>query len=51
MVYIQRKGKPVTTVAEFKTREEAYSMLQEYKKAFPYDNYYLSSRPCKAWNN
>jgi hypothetical protein len=50
MVYIQRKGDGyLETVDEFETRKEARAMLVEYRMIDPYDHFYLSSRPCKAW--
>jgi len=51
-VYVQRKGDGYTeTVDEFDTRKEAREMLSEYRMADPSANYYLSSRPCKDWND
>jgi hypothetical protein len=48
--YIQRKdGRYVETVDEFETRKEARTMLAEYQLADRAGEYYLSSRPCKAW--
>jgi hypothetical protein len=50
MVYIQRKGDGyLETVDEFETRKEAKAMLAEYNMSDLYAEYYLSSRPCKAW--
>jgi hypothetical protein len=50
MTYIQRKGDGyLETVDEFSTRKEARKMLAEYQLSDPYAEYYLSSRPCKAW--
>lgn len=51
MTYIQRNGQGTReTVDEFTTRKEARAMLAEYQLADPSANYYLSSRPCKGWN-
>ena len=50
--YIQRKGQGhLETVDEFETRKEARAMLAEYRLADPSAHYYLSSRPCKGWND
>ena len=52
MVYIQRKdAHQLETVDEFHTRKEALAMLKEYRISDQSAEYYLSSRPCKAWNN
>ena len=52
MVYIQRKdAHQLETVDEFETRKEALTMLKEYRISDHSAEYYLSSRPCKAWNN
>ena len=49
-VYIQRKGQGhLETVDQFDTRKEAREMLKEYRMSDPSADYYLSSRPCKAW--
>lgn len=48
--YIQRKGNGyLETVDEFETAKEARVMLKEYRLADPSAEYYLSTRPCKAW--
>ena len=52
MVYIQRKDadtKQLETVDEFDTRKEALAVLKEYRAGDWAADYYLSSRPCKAW--
>lgn len=50
MKYIQLRGAwGLETVDEFETRKEAQAMLKEYRLADPSGNYYISSRPCKAW--
>lgn len=51
MIYIQRRGNGRReTVDEFRTRREAKKMLAEYRMCDPSPTqYYLSSRPCKAW--
>ncbi len=50
-VYINRLGNGYReTVDEFETRKEARAMLIEYRMADPSANHYLSSRPCKGWN-
>ena len=52
MIYIQRKGDSyLETVDEFNTRTEARAMLAEYRLSDPTAHHYLSSRPCKGWNN
>ena len=52
MVYIQRKdAHQLETVDEFETRKEALAMLKEYRMGDSEADYYLSSRPCKSWNN
>lgn len=51
-VYVQmRSPQGLETVDEFDTMSEAKKMIQEYKMADKFNYYYLSSRPCKAWNN
>jgi len=48
--YIQRKdSRYLETVDELDSRKEARKMLAEYRISDPSANYYLSSRPCKAW--
>ena len=48
--YIQRKdGKQLETVDEFDTRKEAIAMLVECRFSDQSAQYYLSTRPCKAW--
>lgn len=50
--YLQSKeGKDLHTCAEFNTREEAYKNLEEYKKAYPWKYYYISTRACKTWKH
>lgn len=52
MVYVQRHGQGQReTVDQFDTRREALAMVQEYREADPSARYYLSSRPCKGWND
>lgn len=49
--YIQRKGQGLLeTVDEFETRKEAREMVKEYRISDRSAEYYLSSRPCKSWN-
>jgi hypothetical protein len=49
--YVQRKGQGyLETVDQFDTRKEALAMLAEYRKADPSARFYLSRRPCNAWN-
>lgn len=50
--YIQSKeGRMLYTVREYNTREEAWEMLEEMKKCFPWKYYYISTRPCKKWKH
>lgn len=55
--YIQRRqGSELETVDEFEfnTREErkyAKDMLSEYQMSDPTAEHYLSTRPCKDWND
>lgn len=50
--YIQRKdARYLETVDEFKTRKEALAMLAEYRLSDRSAHYYLSTRPCRDWNN
>ena len=52
MFYIQRrdfKNRTLETVDEFTTRKEARVMCDEYFLSDPYAAYYISTRPCKAW--
>ncbi len=50
MHYIKRKdARQLETVDEFDTYKEAHAMLTEYRMSDPAANYYISSRPCKAW--
>ena len=50
MNYIQRRGeRHLETVDEFTTRKEAREMLAEYQMSDPSALYYISTRPCKAW--
>ena len=50
--YIQSKeGRMLYTVREYNTREEAWKMLEEMKKCFPWKYYYISTRPCKEWKH
>ncbi len=50
--YIQRKGEhQLETVDEFETRKEARAMLAEYRMADPTAEHYLSTRPCKNWED
>jgi hypothetical protein len=52
VTYIQRKdGRTLETVDEFSTRREARTMLAEYQTADPTARHYLSTRPCKGWND
>lgn len=52
MIYIQRRGDgQLETVDEFTTRKEARAMLAEYRMSDPSADYYLSSRPCRAWRD
>ena len=49
--YIQRKdGRDLETVDEFETHKEAVAMVTEYRMSDPSARYYLSTRPCKSWN-
>ncbi len=49
--YIQRIGQGYReTVDEFETRKEALEMVREYRISDPSAIFYLSTRPCKAWN-
>lgn len=51
-VYVNRRGQGYTeTVDEFTTRKEARAMLSEYRMVDPSAHHYLSSRPCKGWND
>ncbi len=50
--YIQSKeGRMLYTVREYNTREEAWKMLEEMKKCFPWKYYYISTKPCKKWKH
>jgi hypothetical protein len=50
-LYIQRRGNGQReTVDEFETRAEAKKMLAEYQLGDPSAEYYISTRPCKGWN-
>jgi hypothetical protein len=50
--YIQRNGQGyLETVDEFTSKREARAMLAEYRMSDPSADYYLSSRPCKAWED
>lgn len=50
-IYIQRKdGNQLETVDEFDSRKEAREMVKEYRISDSSASYYLSSRPCKSWN-
>ena len=52
MAYIQRKyAKKVETVDQFETWREATKMVREYRLSDPSAEYYISTRPCKAWRN
>jgi hypothetical protein len=49
--YVQRKdGRNVETVDQFDTRKEALEMRKEYALSDPSARFYLSRRPCNAWN-
>jgi len=49
--YVQRRdGRNLETVDEFTTRQEAHAMLAEYRMSDPTAAFYLSRRPCSAWN-
>jgi len=51
MIYIHRRdSRQLETVDEFTTYKEARAMLREYRMSDPAANYYLSQRPCRAWN-
>lgn len=48
--FIQRKGQGyLETVDEFDTRKEARAMLAEYRMSDRSAEFYISTRPCKAW--
>ena len=50
MIYIQRKGNGyLETVDEYYVTAEAKATLIEYIISDPGAEYYLSTRPCKAW--
>lgn len=50
--YIQRRGQCyLETVDECPTRKEALTYLNEYQFGDPSAEYYISSRPCKAWKD
>jgi len=50
--YIQRKDQyQLETVDEFDTQKEARAMLKEYRMSDNSAQYYISSRPCKAWRD
>ena len=54
MTYIQRRDnstRQLETVDEFETRREARAMLTEYRMSDPSGSFYLSSRPCKDWED
>lgn len=48
--YIQRKDTQyLETVDEFETQAEARAMLTEYQISDRTAHFYISRRPCKAW--
>ena len=50
--YVQRTGPGyLETVDQFDTRKETLAMLAEYRSADPSARFYLSRRPCTAWNS
>lgn len=50
-IYIQRRdGRQLETVDEFESRKEARETVKEYRISDPTAKFYLSSRPCKSWN-
>ena len=52
MYYIQRQDiqtKQLETVDEFTTRKEARLMCYEYIFSDQAADYYISTRPCRAW--
>lgn len=52
MVYIQRKGGGyLETVDEFETMKEAREIIKEYRLSDCSAEFYISSRPCKAWRD
>jgi hypothetical protein len=52
MYYIQRKdARQLETVDQFDTWKETKAMLDEYRIADPYAQYYSSKRACKEWRD
>ncbi len=52
MTYVNIKNNgEVETVDEFETYKEAVKMLKEYRLSDTYNNYYLSQRSTKDWQN
>lgn len=50
--YIQRKGEhQLETVDEFETFKEARKILVEHQMSDNTAQYYLSTRPCKNWDD
>jgi hypothetical protein len=48
--YIQRNdGQTRETVDQFETQAEARAMLTEYQMSDRTAQFYISRRPCKAW--
>lgn len=53
MQYIQRKDyqfHTLETVDQFDTAKEARAMVREYRIADQSADYYISTRPCRNWN-
>ena len=52
MRYIQRKDpEGLETVDQFDTDKEAREMVKEYRMSDKSAAFYISTRPCKGWNN
>jgi hypothetical protein len=50
--FINREGQGYKeTVDEFDTHKEARTMLAEYRMADSSARHWISSRPCKGWND
>jgi hypothetical protein len=46
---LQQRPRLLETVSEANTRKDARYQLVEYRLSDPSADYYISTRPCKAW--
>ena len=53
MYYIQFKyqGQPLETIDSFTSIKDARRTLKDYQMGNIGGVYYISTRPCKSWNN